>query len=78
MLDKKAVEKHLKYFQENKSHNEIYVALLLYEVYDLNVKDLNHKIIRDTYDIIDKYETIYDRNLKDDIREKIYIEKEKE
>jgi len=78
MLDRNAVEEHLKYFREDKNNNEFYVALMLYELYDLNVRDLNDKIIKDTQKIIDEYDSIYNQDLRERIREEIDVEKERE
>lgn len=78
MLDKNAVEEHLKYFKEDKHYNEFYVALMLYEIYDLNIRDLNDKIIKDAQNIIDEYDSIYNDDLRERIRNEINIEREKE
>lgn len=78
MLDKKAVEEHLEYIRNDKHSNEFYVALLLYEIYDLNIKDLNEKIISETYNIIDDYDSIYNDDLRYRLRDEQFIEKEEE
>lgn len=54
------------------------MALLLYEIYDLNIKDLNEKIISETYNIIDDYDSIYNDDLRYRLRDEQFIEKEEE
>lgn len=78
MLDKKAIEEHLEYFRNDKHHNEFYVALLLYEIYDLNIKDLNDKMISETHNIIDDYESIYNDDLRYRLRDEQFMKKEEE
>ena len=77
MLDKKAVEEHLEYIRNDKHPNEFYVALLLYELYDLDVKDLNDKIISESYDIVGEYESIDNEDLRGKLGDK-QLEKEEE
>ena len=78
MLDKKAVEEHLEYIRNDKHPNEFYVALLLYELYDLDVKDLNDKMILEAHEIIDEYDSIYNEDLRDRLRDEQFMEKEEE
>lgn len=78
MLDKKAIEEHLEYIRNDKHPNEFYVALLLYEIYDLNIKDLNDKIISETYNIIDNYDSVYNDDLRCRLRDEQFIEKEEQ
>ena len=67
---------NLEYIRSDKHTNEFYVALLLYELYDLDVKDLNDKIILEAHEIIDEYDSIYNEDLRDRLRDEQFIEKE--
>ena len=78
MLDRKAVEEHLEYIRSDKHTNGFYIALLLYELYDLDVKDLNDKMILETHEIIDEYDSIYNGDLRDRLLDEQFMEKEEE
>ena len=50
--------------------------IVLYELYDLDVKDLNDKIILEAHEIKDEYDSIYNEDLRDRLRDEQFIEKE--
>ena len=50
---------------------EFYVALLLYDVLDIPTEDVNEDLVDRAYDIQDEYETIYNYDLREDIKDLI-------
>ena len=77
-LNKDAVANHLKYLQEDKYDREFYVALLLYDVLGLDVKELNDKNIERTYKLQDEYDSIYNEDLRDRLQEELDRERDEE
>lgn len=78
MLDIEAVKEHIKYLREDKKDREFYVALLLYDVLGLEEKDITEEKINKAYEIEDKYDSIYNEDLRDNLKEDIEPEEEQE
>lgn len=64
-MNKEAIERHMKYLQEDKYDREFYVALLLYDVKGLTVDDLNNDIINKAFEISNSYDSIYNEDMRD-------------
>lgn len=77
-LNKDAIARHLKYLQEDRYDREFYVALLLYDVLGLDVKELNDENIERTYKLQDEYDSIYNEDLRDRLQEELVRERYEE
>ncbi|MBQ2947123.1 MAG: hypothetical protein IJE04_04665 [Bacilli bacterium] len=77
-LDRKVIEEHLKYLDEDKHYNEFYVALLLYDVLGIRKEDLTDEQIDRVYDLEDEYESIYNEDLRYRLLYELDKEKEEE
>ena len=77
-LNRKAIEEHLKYLEEDKYDKEFYVALLLYDVLGIRKEELTDKQIKRVYKLQDDYQSIYDDDLRERLRYESDIEKEEE
>lgn len=77
-LNKNAIASHLKYLQEDRYDREFYVALLLYDVLGLDVKELNDENIQCTYKLQDEYDSIYNEDLRDRLQEELTKKRDKE
>ncbi len=77
-MNREAIERHMKYLQEDKYDREFYVALLLYDVCGLTAKDLNDDIIDKAFDISDDYDSIYNEDMRDRLLYDMDYEKEEE
>lgn len=77
-LNKDAIASHLKYLQEDRYDREFYVALLLYDVLGLDVKELNDENIERTYKLQDEYDSIYNEDLRDRLQEELVRERYEE
>lgn len=58
---------------------EFYIALLLYERFNISSEDISDELINDTFEIIDKYDSIYEEFLRYDLDNELkkYFEKER-
>lgn len=77
-LNKDAIASHLKYLQEDRYDREFYVALLLYDVLGLDVKELNDENIERTYKLQNEYDSIYNEDLRDRLQEELARERDEE
>lgn len=77
-MNKEAIERHMKYLQEDKYDREFYVALLLYDVKGLTVSDLNNDIINKAFNISNGYDSIYNEDMRDRLLYDFDNEKEEE
>lgn len=77
-LNKDAIARHLKYLQDDRYDREFYVALLLYDVLGLDVKELNDENIERTYKLQDEYDSIYNEDLRDRLQEELVRERYEE
>lgn len=77
-MNREAIERHMKYLQEDKYDREFYVALLLYDVKGLTVGDLNNDIINKAFEISDDYDSIYNEDMRDRLLYNFDNEKEEE
>ncbi len=75
-MNKEAIERHMKYLQEDKYDREFYVALLLYDVKGLTVSDLNNDIINKAFKISNDYDSIYNEDMRDRLLHDFDNEKE--
>lgn len=65
------LKKHLAYIKNDKYSREFYVALLLYDILDVSVDELTEDMVNKTFEIQDKYDSIYNEDLRDKIRDEI-------
>lgn len=65
------VKSHIEYIRKDRYYKEFYAALLLYDVLGLTENEINEEIIEQAYDISDEYESIYNEDLRDRIRDEI-------
>lgn len=65
------LKKHLDYIKNDKYSREFYVALLLYDILDVSVDELTEDMVNKTFEIQDKYDSIYNEDLRDSIRDEI-------
>ena len=63
-----AVKNHMKYLKDDVYDREFYVALVLYDIVGMERKSITEEVINKALDIIDDYESIYDNDMRDDIR----------
>jgi len=73
-LNKKEIEKHLKYLEYDKYNDEFYVALLLYDILGIKYNELKDEDIIKAYKLREKYNSIYNEVLIDELSQ--YDEKE--
>lgn len=79
-IDKKEKEKimniekikdHIKYLREDKYNTEFYVALLAYDIFEFDEKEITEEIINKIFEIEDRYDSIYNEELRDELRREI-------
>lgn len=79
-IDKKEKEKtmniekikdHIKYLKEDKYNTEFYVALLAYDIFEFDEKEITEEIINKIFEIEDRYDFIYNEELRDELRREI-------
>lgn len=79
-IDKKEKEKtmniekikdHIKYLREDKYNTEFYVALLAYDIFKFDEKEITEEIINKIFEIEDRYDSIYNEELRDELRREI-------
>lgn len=79
-IDKKEKEKtmniekikdHIKYLREDKYNTEFYVALLAYDIFEFDEKEITEGIINKIFEIEDRYDSIYNEELRDELRREI-------
>lgn len=79
-IDKKEKEKtmniekikdHIKYLREDKYNTEFYVALLAYDIFEFDEKEITEEIINKIFEIEDRYDPIYNEELRDELRREI-------
>ena len=79
-IDKKEKEKtmniekikdHIKYLREDKYYTEFYVALLAYDIFEFDEKEITEEIINKIFEIEDRYDSIYNEELRDELRREI-------
>lgn len=79
-IDKKEKEKtmniekikdHIKYLREDKYNTEFYVALLAYDIFEFEEKEITEEIINKIFEIEDRYDSIYNEELRDELRREI-------
>lgn len=79
-IDKKEKEKtmniekikdHIKYLREDKYNTEFYVALLAYDIFEFDEKEITEEIINKIFEIEDRYDFIYNEELRDELRREI-------
>lgn len=68
------VKKHIEYLRSDKHDREFYVALLLYDVLGLYGKDITEEDINKAYEISDDYDSIYNEDMRDRLKEEIDID----
>jgi len=73
-MNRKEIEKHIEYLEQDKYNNEFYVALLLYDVLGVRRDELTDEQIQRAYELQDEYDSIYN----EDLRERLQYELEKE
>lgn len=64
-----------KFRQMLRNYDEFYVALLIYEFLDLEPDKITDNLIKDVHEIIDDRDTVYDEDMRYNIRD---LEEEKE
>lgn len=64
-MNREAIEKHLRYLQEDKYDREFYIALLLYDIKGITVEDLNNDVINKVFKINNEYDSIYNEDMRD-------------
>ena len=62
------VNKYLEYFNVNYS-NEFSIALLISDRLDVNVEDVTEDLVNNVGNILDKYDSIYNEYLNEDLYE---------
>lgn len=86
-IDKKEKEKtmniekikdHIKYLREDKYNTEFYVALLAYDIFEFDEKEITEEIINKIFEIEDRYDSIYNEELRDELRREIEENQEKD
>lgn len=70
------IKKHLDYIKNDKYSREFYVALLLYDILDVSADELTEDMVNKTFEIQDKYDSIYKEDLRDRIRDEIDFHKD--
>ena len=79
-IDKKEKEKtmniekikdHIKYLREDKYNTEFYVAILAYDIFEFDEKEITEEIINKIFEIEDRYDSIYNEELRDELRREI-------
>ena len=79
-IDKKEKEKtmniekikdHIKYLREDQYNTEFYVALLAYDIFEFDEKEITEEIINKIFEIEDRYDSIYNEELRDELRREI-------
>lgn len=79
-IDKKEKEKtmniekikdHIKYLRGDKYNTEFYVALLDYDIFEFDEKEITEEIINKIFEIEDRYDSIYNEELRDELRREI-------
>ncbi len=65
------IKKHINYLKNDKYSREFYVALLLYDILDIDANDVTEDMVNNVFDIQDDYDSIYNEDLRDRIREEI-------
>jgi len=73
-LNKKEIEKHLKYLEYDKYNDEFYVALLLYDILGIKYNELKDEDITKAYKLREKYNSIYNEVLIDELSQYDEIE----
>lgn len=68
-MDIEGIKYWIKKLDDNQYSYEFYIALLLYEVFNIKDYEINEKLISKAYKIIEKYDSIYNQELHDEIHE---------
>ncbi len=76
MLDINAVKELINYFNNDKNAQEFYIALLLYDVLGFSSKDISYEDVEYVYQLQDEYDSIYNEDLRERLREKYQEEQE--
>ena len=78
-MNKEQIINHLNYIKNDKYCMEFYIALLLYERFNISSEDISDELINDTFEIIDKYDSIYEEFLRYDLDNELkkYFERER-
>lgn len=71
-MNLEAVKNHMEYLKQDKFDREFYIALMLYDVYGMSAENVTEEIMESTHEIIDSYDTIYDNDLRERVKEEIY------
>jgi hypothetical protein len=69
-----AIKNHMNYLKNDKYDMEFYIALLLYDILDVPIDKVTKEMIDLAYNIKDDYDSIYNEDLRDRIREEIEFE----
>ncbi len=69
-----AIKNHMNYLKNDKYDMEFYIALLLYDILDVPIDKVTKEMIDLAYNIQDDYDSIYNEDLRDRIREEIEFE----
>lgn len=65
------IKDHIKYLREDKYNTEFYVALLAYDIFEFDEKEITEEIINKIFEIEDRYDSIYNEELRDELRREI-------
>lgn len=76
-MDLEIVREHLKEWKEIRHDKEFYVALLIYELTDINEKTITQADANKVYDIQKRSSSVIDPDLREQV-EKEYEEREQE
>lgn len=63
------IKKHINYLKNDKYSREFYVALLLYDILDIDANDVTEDMVNNIDDIQDEYDSIYNEDMRDRIRD---------
>lgn len=76
-MDLEIVQEHLKELKKIRHDKEFYVALLIYELTDINDKTITQADVNKVYDIQKGSSSVFDPDLREQV-EKEYEEREQE
>lgn len=72
------IQKHINYLKNDKYSREFYVALLLYDILDIDANDVTEEMANNINDIQDEYDSIYNEDMRDRIRDEYEIDLEED
>lgn len=72
------IKNHINYLKNDKYSQEFYIALLLYDIFDIDVADVTEEMVNNVFDIQDDYDSIYNEDMRDRIRDEYENELEEE